>query len=95
MTIKQKINQGIIKKVCHLHSGIFHPNHLCHTPTTPLPHSPVSLSTKTHEPWNERKGDLPHPRILQRFTLYQRRYKILSLDAIAFSDTHICIDNPY
>ena len=31
MTIKQQLNHGTIQKVGHLHNGIFHPIHICHT----------------------------------------------------------------
>ena len=31
MTMKQQITHGAIQELCHLHDGIFHPIHLCHT----------------------------------------------------------------
>ena len=44
---------------------------------------------------NKRKENFLYIWLLQHITLYQRRKKIVSLDKIAFLDTHLCINNPY
>ena len=43
MTIKQQLNHGTIQKVGHLHNGIFHPIHICHTLSILLFHVPYVI----------------------------------------------------
>ena len=52
------------------------------------------LFTKNNKLWNERKENFLYIWLLQRITLYQNRWKIVSLDTIAF-DIHIYINNPH
>ena len=48
------MTDGIIKKVCHSHNGVFHPVHLCHTNQF-YSITFLWLSTRCNKPWNERK----------------------------------------
>ena len=45
--------------------------------------------------WNESKEEFLNLWLLQRITLYQRRWKIAYLDTMAFLNTHVCINKPY
>ena len=52
------------------------------------------LFTKNNKLWYERNENFLYIWLLQRIVLYPRRQKIVSLDTIAFLDTHAYIKNP-
>ena len=104
MIIKQQISHRAIQKVCHLYNvnGIFHSIQfhlrrplwvLFYRLSPPL--SPSLYYSLKKKLWNEKKQYLLYIRLLKRIRLYQRRYRTVSLDIIAFLDTNLSINNPF
>ena len=96
MAIKQEIKHRTIQKVYHLHNGIFYPIQLYHTFSVLPYHFPCFYSLNfTKKLQNERKEDFLHIWLLQRIKLYQRRWKITSLNTTEFLDKYVCTNNPH
>ena len=95
MTIKQQINHGDIKKVCHLHNDIFHSIHLvtlCQFyPIT----SPVLLKVSKYGMRKMKTFGKFGSFNISLYIKGGRKLHIIALDTIAFLDSNVCVNNPY
>ena len=95
MTIKQQVNHGDIKKVCHLYNDILHSIYLVTLCQFYSITSPVLLKVSNY---GERKmktfckyGCFSKSRYIKGGIKLHKSV----LNTIAFFDSNVCVDNPY
>ena len=93
MIIKQQINHGDIKKVCHLHNDIFHsPGHTLSLLLYHLRCAVKSIKLGTRQ----MKIFCKYACFgVSRYVKGGRKFHKIPLNTIAFLDSNVCVNNPY
>ena len=95
MTIKQQINHGDIKKVCHLHNDIFYSIQLVTLCQLYSITFPVLLKISNYGMRKMKTFCKYGCFSISHYIKGGRKLHKIALNAIAFLDSNVCVNKPY